>query len=73
MKGSDELKANAEKALKMKQEAEPQAHIPEHQASHEGEAQGSQFPTYNDRDNGSQGSYQPQLKRTRVARSGDAS
>ncbi len=68
-KGGD-LKQNMEKALAMKQAAGPQTNIPEHQTSHEGGVSGQQF-SMTDRDAGSQGSYQPQLKRSRVARSGD--
>jgi hypothetical protein len=67
---SGDLKQNMEKALAMKQEAGPQTSIPEHQTSHEGGVSGQQM-SMTDRDAGSQGSYQPQLKRSRVARSGD--
>jgi hypothetical protein len=49
-KARDELKANAEKALRMKQEAGPSDHIPARE-----------------------GYFEPELKRTKVARSGDAS
>jgi hypothetical protein len=68
-KGGD-LKANMEKALAMKNEAGPETNIPQHQTAHEGGVSGQQF-SMTDRDAGSQGSYQPQLKRSRVARSGD--
>ena len=68
-KGGD-LKQNMEKALAMKQQAGPQTSIPEHQTRHEGGVSGQQM-NMTDRDAGSQGSYQPQLKRSRVARSGD--
>jgi hypothetical protein len=64
------LKENMEKALAMKQAAGSQTHIPDHQTPHEGGVSGQQM-SMTDRDAGSQGSYQPQLKRSRVARSGD--
>ena len=35
-KAREQLKANAEKALRMKQEADAGAHIPPHKTSHEG-------------------------------------
>ncbi len=66
------LTENMNKALNMKKEAGPQAHIPSHRTAHEGGVKGSQFPTDTDRDAGSQGSHQPQLKRSQVARSGDS-
>jgi hypothetical protein len=66
-----ELVDNAHKALEMKQEAGPQTHIPEHQTANEGKIKGPQLGM-TDRDAGSQGSYQPQLKRSQVARSGDS-
>lgn len=65
-----DLQENMEKALAMKQAAGPQTQIPEHQTSHEGGVSGQQF-SMTDRDAGSQGSHQPQLKRSQVARSGD--
>jgi hypothetical protein len=68
--GKSDLQQNMEKALAMKQEAAPQTNIPEHQTRHEGGVSGEQIST-TDRNAGSQGSYQPQLKRSRVARSGD--
>ena len=68
--GKSDLQQNMEKALAMKQEAGPQTNIPEHQTRHEGGVSGEQMGM-TDRDAGSQGSYQPQLKRSRVARSGD--
>jgi hypothetical protein len=65
-----ELKSNAEKALRMKQEAETGAHIPPHQTAHEGmrdkSAEGGHNPAR-------EGAFAPELKRSRVARSGDAS
>jgi hypothetical protein len=68
--GKSDLQQNMEKALAMKQESGAPANIPEHQTAHEGGVSGQQF-SMTDRDAGSQGSYQPQLKRSRVARSGD--
>jgi hypothetical protein len=70
-KAREELKANAEKALRMKQEAGPQANIPEHQTSREGmhhdphrvEVETSRRAA----------DFTPQMKRSKVARSGDAS
>jgi hypothetical protein len=69
-KAREELKANAEKALRMKQEADTGTHIPPHQTANEGM-----------RDNSAGGDHipareafnTPELKRSRVARSGDAS
>jgi hypothetical protein len=66
-----ELVENAHKALEMKQEAGPQTNIPEHQTAHEAKIKGPQFGM-TDRDAGSQGSHQPQLKRSQVARTGDS-
>jgi hypothetical protein len=66
-----ELVDNAHKALELKQNAGPQTNIPEHQTAHEGKIRGPQFRT-TDRDAGSEGSHQPQLKRSQVARSGDS-
>lgn len=67
-----ELKANAEKALRMKQEAGSDRHIPEHQTSHEG-MQPAHDPHMSDATRGAEAGFTPQLKRSRVARSGDAS
>ena len=66
-----DLQANMEKALHMKREAGSQAKIPEHRTANEGAVQGRQM-SMTDRDAGSEGSHQPQLKRSHVARSGDA-
>jgi hypothetical protein len=68
--GKTDLQQNMEKALAMKQETGSPTNIPEHQTRHEGGVSGQQFGM-TDRDAGSQGSHQPQLKRSRVARSGD--
>ena len=65
-----ELRANAEKALRMKQEAETGSHIPPHQTANEGmrvkETNEDHIPAR-------EGYFTPELKRTKVARSGDAS
>lgn len=66
----EELMANAEKALRMKQDAGPQTNIPEHQTAHEGM---NPKTTNEDHIPAREGFYTPELKRTRVARSGDAS
>ncbi|MET0529849.1 MAG: hypothetical protein ABW003_16205 [Microvirga sp.] len=69
-KARQELVANAEKALRMKQEAGPAAHIPEHQTAHEGmHADTHKVEVDRARDAG----FTPQMKRSKVARSGDAS
>ncbi|MCG7393571.1 hypothetical protein MHY87_11700 [Microvirga sp. ACRRW] len=67
-----ELMANAEKALRMKQEAGPQANIPEHQTAHEGMQQ-DPHQVEIDSTGGREAGFTPQLKRSKVARSGDAS
>src|SRR4051794_14919584 len=67
----EDLVNNAHKALEMKEKAGPQANIPEHQTSHGSKIKGPQLGM-TDRDAGSQGSHQPQLKRSQVARSGDS-
>jgi hypothetical protein len=71
-KAREELKANAEKALRMKQEAGPQANIPEHQTAHEGMHKDPHMVEF-DRSSGREAGFTPQLKRSKVARSGDAS
>ncbi len=71
-KAREELKANAEKALRMKQEAGPQANIPEHQTSHESMHQDPHRVEV-DATRGREAGFTPQLKRSKVARSGDAS
>ena len=63
-----ELRANAEKALRMKQEAESGAHIPPHQTANEGMRPKE---TNEDHIPAREGYFQPELKRTKVARSGD--
>ena len=66
-----ELVDNARKALELKQQAGSQTNIPEHQTAREGKISGPQF-RMTDRDAGSEGSHQPQLKRSHAARSGDS-
>jgi hypothetical protein len=68
----NELKANAEKALRMKQEADAGPQIPPHRTSNEGMRPDPNTPG-SDRDLGREAGFTPQLKRSRVARSGDAS
>lgn len=70
-KARQELMANAEKALHLKQEAGPTANIPEHQTSHEG-MQPNPHSVELDH-GGREAGFTPQLKRSKVARSGDAS
>ncbi|NBJ09673.1 hypothetical protein [Microvirga arsenatis] len=71
-KARQELMANAEKALRMKQEAGPQTNIPEHQTAHEGMQKDPHMVEF-DRSSGREAGFTPQLKRSKVARSGDAS
>jgi hypothetical protein len=66
----DELKANAEKALAMKNEAQETRKIPPHQTAHEG-MQPAHDPHMSDATRGAEAGFTPQLKRSRVARSGD--
>ena len=65
------LKSNAEKALRMKREAGSDHHIPEHQTASEG-MRPSEGSLVVDATRGAQGGFTPQLKRSRVPRSGDA-
>ena len=65
-----ELKANAEKALRMKQEANTGSHIPPYQNANEGMRDHS---SHEDHIPAREGYFTPELKRTKVARSGDAS
>jgi hypothetical protein len=67
----EELKANAEKALRMKQEAETGSHIPPHQTSNEGMQPDPS--SLGDRKAEGDATFTPKFKRSRVARSGDAS
>ena len=63
-----ELRANAEKALRMKQEANAGTHIPPHQSANEGMRPKE---TNEDHIPAREGFFTPELKRTHVARSGD--
>ena len=64
-----DLQQNMEKALRMKQEAGPQTHIPEHQTPNEGLQRDH---VNDDVSRGQQhGAFEPQLKRTRGTRQGD--
>ncbi len=69
-KAREELVANAEKALRMKQENGVGANIPPHQTAHEGM---NPKTTNEDHIPAREGYFEPELKRTKVARSGDAS
>ena len=69
-KAHQDLVANAEKALRMKQENGVGANIPPHQTANEGM---SPKTTNEDHIPAREGYFQPELKRTKVARSGDAS
>lgn len=69
-KAREELRANAEKALRMKQEADTGTHIPPHRTAHEGM---NPKTTNEDHIPAREGYFEPELKRTKVARSGDAS
>jgi hypothetical protein len=68
-KANQDLRANAEKALRMKQEAGAQAKIPPHRTANEG-MQSDNVNTDVSRKS-QEGAFEPQLKRTKVARSGD--
>lgn len=68
----DALRANAEKALRMKQEADMGTRIPPHQTPNEGMRMNPSAPEA-DADRGREAGFTPQLKRSKVARSGDAS
>lgn len=69
-----ELKANAEKALAMRREADAKegSHIPPYRTAHEG-MRPANDPNSEDVARGVEGTYTSQLKRSGVARSGDAS
>jgi hypothetical protein len=64
------LKANAEKALRMKQEADTGTRIPPYRNANEGMRN---HTTNEDHIPAREGYFEPELKRTKVARSGDAS
>jgi len=69
--GKSTLQQNAEKALKMKQDAGPQTNIPEHRTSHEGGV-GEPQKGYTDTELGKESTYTSNLKRSHNARVGDA-
>lgn len=68
----EELKANAEKALRMKQEAGAETQVPPHQTAREG-MHSHPDPHASDATRGAEAGFTPQMKRSGVARSGDAS
>lgn len=67
-----ELQANAEKALAMKREADSATHIPPHQTAHDGMRPANDSQT-TDATRPTDAGFTPQMKRSGVARSGDAS
>lgn len=69
---TNELRDNMQKALQMKQEAGAQKNIPPHQTAREG-MKPAPDPHMSDATRGAEAGFTPQLKRSRVARSGDAS
>lgn len=66
-----DLKANMEKALHMKQETGPEAHIPPHRTAREG-MHPHPDPQASDAARGAEAGFTPQMKRSGVARSGDS-
>lgn len=69
-KAREQLKANAEKALRMKQEADPGTHIPPHKTSHEG-MQARTGPI--DSERARETNFTTQMGRSAGGRAGDAS
>ena len=67
--GKSELQQNMEKALHMKREAGSQTSIPEHKTAHGG-MHAADDPNLGSH-KGNEATFTPQLKHTRVARSGD--
>jgi hypothetical protein len=65
-----ELQRNMEKALHMKKDAGSSAHIPEHRTEGHG-MKPAHDPEMSDTTRGAEAGFTPQLKRSRVARSGD--
>ena len=65
-----ELRANAERALRMRQEADTGSHIPPHRTSNDGM---KPHPSKEDHVPAREGNFTPEFKRAKVARSGDAS
>lgn len=66
----DTLRANAEKALRLKRQSEPATRTPEHRTAHEGMRDTS---TEVEVERNTEAGFTPQMKRSRIARSGDAS
>jgi hypothetical protein len=64
------LKAYAEKALAMKKQAGDDKVIPPHQTAHEGMQRNDDADVHH-ANRGGEAGFTPQLKRSRVARSGD--
>ncbi|PSC02546.1 hypothetical protein SLNSH_23530 [Alsobacter soli] len=71
MKGSNDLKSNAEKAMRMKQQAGSQTTTPPHRTAREGAIKDSQV-NMTDTSVGTEPTQTPNLKRSHNARSGDA-
>ena len=69
-RGESELQRNMEKALHMKKDAGSSAHIPEHRTEGHG-MKPAHDPEMSDATRGAEAGFTPQLKRSRVARSGD--
>ena len=69
-RGASELQQNMRKALDMKQQAGPQTSIPPHQTAGAG-MRPAHDPEMSDATRGAEAGFTPQLKRSRVARSGD--
>jgi hypothetical protein len=70
-KAREELRANAEKALRMKQEAESGAHIPPHRTAHEGMSPTDQGTPGEARSR--EADFNTKMGRSAGARAGDAS
>jgi hypothetical protein len=68
-KARDELRANAEKALRMKQENDSGSHVPPHRTAHEGMPNQGQSGEAHSR----QSDFNTQMGRSAGGRAGDAS
>ena len=68
----NELAANAEKALRLKQDGDPQARIPPHRTASAG-MQPHDDPHISEATRGAEAGFTPQMKRSHTARSRDAS
>jgi hypothetical protein len=68
--GKSDLQKNMEKALQMKKDGEPKAQVPEHATARDG-MHPAPDPYVSDATRGAEAGFTPQLKRSRVARSGD--